>query len=229
MHRVRVHICWSLVIFASLLISGCEPSSFTSKPDKTPVIHISTAGAKKLNQHKVAIYVTSNGWHSGIVVSKPPLPKGSIPEAKYFPDALYLSFGWGDETYYQTPTPTLGMTLRAAFVPPPSVVHMSGLAAHPREIFVNIEIVELHLSIEQVYRLFSYLDATFSRPALERTSVTTQGFHQVSHFYPATGEFHLFNTCNTWTARGLRQAGLSIRVDGTLTAEDLMAQVRQLP
>jgi len=42
------------------------------------------------------------------------------------------------------------------------------------------------------------------------------------------GEFHLFNTCNTWTARGLKQAGFPIQVFGTLRAEDFMLQVRQL-
>ncbi len=216
MHQIKIRIYWVIGIFVGLFICGCQPSSFTSKPDKTPVI-------------KVAIYVTSNGWHSEIVLSKPSLPAGTIPEAEDFPGALYLSFGWGDETYYQTPTPTLGMTLRAALVPTPSVVHMSGLSAHPRDVFSNAEIVELHLSIEQFHRLVSFLDFSFSRPALEGASKKSHGHHLVSQFYPATGMFHLFNTCNTWTARGLRQAGLPIRVNGTVSAEGLMIQVRQLP
>jgi len=227
MHQVRMRICWLLAIFACALTFGCKPSGLTSYPDKAPVIKVVATTTNELNQHKVAIYVTSNGWHSGIVLFKPLLPRGTIPEVEDFPDALYLSFGWGDSTYYQSPTPTFGMALRAALLPTSSVVHMSGLTAHPRDVFANAEIVELHLSTEQFHRLVSYLNVTFARQTLEHASLKSKSRHLVSYFYPATGMFHLFNTCNTWTARGLQQAGLPIRVSGTFSAEDLMTQVRQ--
>ncbi|MDX1423384.1 MAG: hypothetical protein R3322_09610, partial [Kiloniellales bacterium] len=37
-----------------------------------------------------------------------------------------------------------------------------------------------------------------------------------------------FNTCNTWTARGLQAAGWPVRAAGVVTAEELMTQVRPL-
>ena len=38
--------------------------------------------------------------------------------------------------------------------------------------------------------------------------------------------FHLFNTCNVWTARVLRNAGLAVH--DSITIEGLMAQTRRL-
>ncbi|MDE0205085.1 MAG: DUF2459 domain-containing protein, partial [Candidatus Tectomicrobia bacterium] len=43
------------------------------------------------------IHVTSNGWHTAIVVPAQALAdSGAIPEAADFPDAAFLEFGWGD-------------------------------------------------------------------------------------------------------------------------------------
>jgi hypothetical protein len=50
-----------------------------------------------------------------------------------------------------------------------------------------------------------------------------------AYFYPAHGGFHLFNTCNTWAARALSEAGLDISAGGVMTADDLMSRVRDLP
>ncbi len=179
------------------------------------------------DDRKIAVYVTSNGWHTGIVVARALLPADAIPEAADFPDAPYLSFGWGDAAYYPAPRPTFAMTLRAALQPTPAVVHMAGLPAHPREVFPTGEVIELQVSTEGFRNLVAYLDGSFARDDRERTRSITPGLYSFSLFYRAKGKFHLFNTCNTWTARGLKLAGLPIRVSGTLRAEDLMVQVRQ--
>ncbi len=225
MRRGRIYIGWLLAFCASLSLAACEPSEVASEPAERSPSRPSTVGDTGSDQ--VAIFVTSNGWHSEIVVPRALLPAGAIPEAADFPDAAYLSFGWGDETYYPAPDPTFGMTLRAALLPTSAVVHMAGLPAHPKDVFPADEVVELWLSSDGFRRLVTYLDGSFARQAQEPTRPITQGLYHFSRFYPATGKFHLFNTCNTWTARGLQQSGLPIQVFGTLRAEDLMAQVRQ--
>ncbi len=176
---------------------------------------------------KILIQVTSNGWHTGIVVARAQLPAGVIPEAADFPDAPYLSFGWGDAEFYPAPRPTVGLTLRAALQPTPAVIHMAGLPTDPRRVFPTAEVVDLRVSIEGYRNLLAYLHGSFARAGRERLPSTAPGLYSFSLFYPAIGKFHLFNTCNTWTARGLELAGLPIRVSGTFRAEDLMTQVRQ--
>jgi uncharacterized protein (TIGR02117 family) len=179
-------------------------------------------------EKSTTIYVTSNGWHSAIVVLQALLPPGAIPEAADFPRAIYLSLSWGDAEYFPVRRPTIGMKLRAALQPTPAVIHLAGLQSHPRDAFPLDEVVELKIPAHGFRTLVAYLDSTFARDGAERAQSIAPGLYSFSLFYPAEGDFHLFNTCNTWTARGLKAGGWPIRVSGTMSAEDLMAQVRHL-
>jgi uncharacterized protein (TIGR02117 family) len=173
------------------------------------------------------VVVTSNGWHSGIVIARRDLPAGAIPETADFRDAAYFEFGWGDSEYYPAPRKTFAMTLGAAF-PSSAVVHLMGLPRHPSQMFPGNEWVALGLSEEGFRQLVAYLHNSFERAGAARVRQRARGLYAFSAFYPATGTFHLFNTCNTWTARGLASAGLPIRVSGVQQAEELMSQLRAL-
>jgi len=52
------------------------------------------------------------------------------------------------------------------------------------------------------------------------------GLYGDSRFYPARETFNLFRTCNVWTARGLRGAGLP--VEDSITKDGLMSQAREI-
>lgn len=183
----------------------------------------STSSETAASQADYNILVASNGWHTSIVLASSDLPAGTIPEAGDFPRAEYLEFSWGDARYFPAPEKALGMTMRALLTPTPAVLHVAGLPAHPRKVFPSAELVELGLKSDGFRALVDYLDDTFARDDAEPSS---QGLYRFSRFYPANGKFHLFNTCNTWTARGLAAAGLPVTVTGTLRAEDLMSQLR---
>lgn len=181
------------------------------------------AGRAMADTHRV--FISSNGWHTGIVVAIADIPDERIPEAADFAGAAYLEFGWGDADFYPTPDPGIGMTLRATF-PGPAVVHVAPLDAPPGEAFIDVEEVALLLDADQFRRLVDYLHESFERDRKHRVWPSARGLYSFSMFYPATGRFHLFNTCNTWTARGLAAAGLDVRVAGVQRAEDLMLQLR---
>ena len=214
---------WLATFCALLLTAGCHASSAQPAAGTPP------AGNAGGGQSEVMIYVASNGWHSAIVVPRAALPPDILPEAADFPQAAYLSFGWGDATYFPEREPTTGMALRAALRPTPAVVHLAGLPAPPQDVFPGNEVVELAASAQAFEALAAYLDATFDRAGAHRAQASAPGLYRFSLFYPAKGQFHLFNTCNTWTAEGLEAGGWPIRVTGTVTAEELMVQVRPLP
>ena len=174
------------------------------------------------------IQVTSNGWHSAIVLPRAALPADAIAEVADFPDAAYLSFSWGDAEYFPEPEPSFAMTLRAGLRPTPAVMHLAGLDAPVREIFPTVEVVDLTVTADGLQALLAYLDGSFARAADGDAASAEPGLYRFSRFYPATGEFHIFNTCNTWTARGLAAAGLAITPRGVMTADDLMTNVRPL-
>ena len=67
----------------------------------------------------------------------------------------------------------------------------------------------------------------FERPESGvRAKPVSRGLYSHSYFYHARGKFHLLNTCNTWTARMLREGGVVISPSGIVTACGLMSRLR---
>ena len=173
------------------------------------------------------IQVASNGWHTAIVVPAPALAAtGLLPETADFPDAAFLEFGWGDRVYYPAKEKTLGMTLAAALTPTPAVMHMAGLAAAPKDPGTGREVVPVALTEAGFLNLVEALAAGFERPGGGRAEAISRGLYVDSRFYNAAGDFHLFNTCNTWTARMLRAGGVALSPSGIVTADGLTARLR---
>jgi hypothetical protein len=87
------------------------------------------------------------------------------------------------------------------------VVHLVGFDAHPERAFPSSEVVEHRVTRRGVDRLIAYLEASFDREGKNEAAPLGRGLYGVeSAFYPSSEKFHLFNTCNTWTARALTSA-----------------------
>ncbi|HSS63261.1 MAG TPA: DUF2459 domain-containing protein [Gammaproteobacteria bacterium] len=215
--------CVSGIIAAVLLAlcAGCQTPQAPGKA-RLPVAQW-TAEDRTPGVSVRSFYVVSNGWHTGIVLGRSDLADSVIFEIHDFPMAEYFEFSWGDARYFPSPDKGLGVAMSALFAPTPAVIHVAGLPAHPREVFPGAETVELQVTPEGFQNLVTYLDDTFKRDA---AASSIPGLYPFSRFYPAKGRFHMFNTCNTWTARGLAAAGIRVTVSGTLQAEELMTQLR---
>lgn len=176
------------------------------------------------------IHVTSNGWHTAIVVPRrEALSVGALPEADDLPEAAFLEFGWGDRAYYSADEPTLGMALEAALTETPAVLHMAGLSQPPQASDPGPEVVSLNLTRRGFAQLVRSLAGAFKRADGKRGKPIAPGLVAESYFYEAHGRFHLFNNCNRWTARMLRAGGVDISPSGIVTAKDLMTRIRKVP
>ena len=172
------------------------------------------------------VLVLSNGWHTAIVMPRPGLvATGLLAEADDFPTAAFLQFGWGDRVYYPAKNPTVAMALDAALTATPSVIHMAGLARAPEP--GENEVVPVVLTEAELQNLIRAIAGTFKRPQGSRARPLSRGLYPNSNFYDAGGTFHLFNTCNTWTARMMRAGGVDVSASGVVTADDLMARLRR--
>lgn len=174
----------------------------------------------------VLIHLVSHGWHTGLIIRRADVPEGLWPEAGDFPQAEYIEIGWGDREYYQARDPGLRTTLKAALMPTPSVLHLVGFRNPPAAYFPASEIVELRLPRAGFERLAKYIHDAHAFEGTRPAAALGSGLYGDSRFYPARETFHLFNTCNGWTARALRSSGLPVR--DAITTEGLMAQVRRL-
>lgn len=174
------------------------------------------------------VYVVSNGWHTAIVVPGPVLRASEdLPEAGDFPEAAYLEFGWGDRVYYRAKDPGLAIALEAALTPTPAVMHVTGRPRPPMQTPDGDEVVSLALTKSGLRGLIEAIAGDFTRRQGNRAAPLSPGLYPNARFYEAEGSFHLFNTCNTWTARKLQAGGVALSPSGIATANELMDRLRK--
>ena len=177
-----------------------------------------------------AVRVVRTGEHTAIVIARAEvIATGLLPEAEDVRAAAYLEFGWGDRVYYPTPEPTLGMTLDAAFWPTPAVMHLAARARPPELTYAGVaaaEVEVLAMTQGNFRRLVGAIADEFLRPESGRAEPIARNLVSGGYFYEAHGRFHLFNTCNTWTARMLRAGGVNLWPSGVVTGNDLMTRLR---
>lgn len=202
--RVRVFV----VLLTALLLGCAAPPKGLFPP-----------GA---NQTVRTIYLVSHGWHAGIVLRRADIPMTIWPEHNEFSEAEYLEIGWGDKDYYMTPEPNFGIMLKAGLLPTASVLHVIGFNGAVTRYFPHSEVIRLDLSETGFEQLCSYLANSFSRDEAGHSQSLGPSLYGDGRFYLSRENYHAFNTCNVWTARGLRAAGCPVTPAFTLTVDTLM-------
>lgn len=173
------------------------------------------------------VYVTGHGWHTGLVLRTDDVPASVLPEVLDFQGAEFVEFGWGDEGFYRAKKITPGLVAKAALIPTPSVLHLAGFNGRVDEFFTASDLIALSLDDAQFEQLCEFLSASFDRTG-ETPDNLGQGLYGRSRFYRANGSYYFPKTCNVWTARALKAAGLPTRPAASLTAESVLKQTRRI-
>jgi len=175
----------------------------------------------------VAVYLVAHDKHTGNAVRRADIPAGLWPESRDFPQAETLEVGWGDRDYYMGRDQGFWGTLRAALGSDnPSVLHVAGVRGALAANFPASEIIEVELSRDGFERLVRYIHDAYDRARAPVVAPLGPGLYGDSRFYPARESFNIFRTCNVWTARGLRGAGLPVQ--DSITMEGLLSQAREI-
>jgi uncharacterized protein (TIGR02117 family) len=172
------------------------------------------------------IYLVSHGWHVGIVIKRVDIPADVRLVHKDFSSTEYLEIGWGDRDFYQTPTPPLGIALKALLLPTPSVLHIVAFNGSAASYFPHSKIIMVRLSDAGFQRLIRYIAASYDRDSFGNTVPLGVGLYGASQFYRSQETYHLFRTCNVWIARALYTAGCPVSPFLAITADNLMLQVQ---
>ena len=171
---------------------------------------------------KNEVYVVNHGWHTGFVVHASEIQK-EIPELKQrFGNAPYIEFGWGDKEFYQANEITPDITLKAIFLPTESVLHAVAVSSEADKYFKHSEVHKFCLEDLELKSLVDFISNSFYRDESGSILKLNHGIYGDSQFYKAKGDFHIFNTCNKWTAKGLESAGMKISTTFKLTAGSIM-------
>jgi len=197
----------SELIICLLTFSACssKPDSIQSTPEFNP-------------PPEQTVYVVNHGWHTGLILPAYRF-KTLLPFLhKRFDDVPYYEFGWGDQNFYQAKEVTIGLTLKSLLLPTRSVVQVLAVQNNPVIFYRGAELYAVSLSESELTALQTFISQSFHRNPSGNIIMQQQGLYADSQFYTGTGEYHLFNTCNTWTAMGLQSAGLDISPTFKLTA-----------
>jgi uncharacterized protein (TIGR02117 family) len=173
------------------------------------------------------LYVVSHGWHTGIVLHRRDIDTARWPEAADFPQADYLEVGWGDRDYYRATDPGLWLAIKAALWPAPGVLHVVGFRGSVAAFFPMSEIVPVAVTEPGLERLSALISASYERDAHGHPVPLGPALYGQGRFYASRENFHLFRTCNVWTAQALSVAGVEVSPVQSLTASGLLTQLRK--
>lgn len=172
------------------------------------------------------VYVVNHGWHTGFVVATKEIQM-KIPKIKNrFGSSHYIEFGWGDKGFYQAKEKTSGLALKAIFWPTESVVHAVPVPQNPYKFFPNSEVERLCLTDSELSSLTGFIVNSFNKDTSGAVLELGKGIYGDSQFYKGVGDYYLMNTCNSWTAKGLRSVGMNISTTFKLTAGSVMRYVK---
>lgn len=200
------------LIFLSLLCTGVE------KLNRDDEINNSSG--------QYTVYVINNSYHTGIIIPVDSESIRIISALKYFNKFQFIEIGWGEEIAYQDPVDNYWHDLKAVILTNPSVIRFEGYKSIT-ERFINWSnyTIELKLSTEQFTKLVEFIDQSFIKENNEPISTSKRQSGEVI-FFKSVYTYHLFNTCNTWVAKALKNSGLEVSPFFVITAGQLYNKIK---
>jgi hypothetical protein len=160
-----------------------------------------------------SVYVVERGWHTdiGLPVGEIAGPLATLEHG--YPGVQFMLFGSAE--------------LLTAMFPSESAILMTALSASPAEAFADQHVVQLHLPQDAVDRIANRIWQVLEKGSDGSAVRLADGPYPGSVFLASTETYDLFNTCNTWTAAVLNDAGLPID-PRVLLADQVMQQVDRI-
>jgi uncharacterized protein (TIGR02117 family) len=181
------------------------------------ILSVIPVNRKVSTNHEADIYIISNGVHLDMA-----LPIRSeiknwesdlLIDERITHEARYISFGWGDKLFFMN-TPewsdlTVNTTIKALFLKSSSALHID----YYRSIPVDDRCVKIPVDKAQYKSVVDYIERNFRKDSTgNRILIPGLHYYNSDCFYEANGSYNLFFTCNTWTNKCLKEAGLKASV-----------------
>ena len=175
-------------------------------------------GGYKAPENGVEIFLRSNGTHVDLalpVSNETHDWRAFVPLSDFEPHRQqpfqFVSFGWGEKAFYlNTPTwddMTVSTVLHATLIPSASAMHVTYLENTPKTGHLCNRVL---IAPEAYAELCEFVKQGFQQDANGRLiPIELDGYANVNDkFYEGVGDYHAFTTCNDWTNRGLKTAGV---------------------
>jgi len=168
------------------------------------------------------VYVVHHGsLHTGLTVKRADIPRGSWPANRDYPRSKYIEVGWGDDDGYRKPL-TSGIAIKALAGSSRTVLLVDGFSQAIRAKYNDPKFTVLAVDLSEAgfARLCNHIQQTYGLDEKRQPIRLGEGW------YRARGTYSAFNTCNTWIASGLRQAGCPISSAFCSMPGQLLGRVR---
>ncbi len=169
----------------------------------------------------------SNGFHTGLIVRHEDVPRDAWPEVDEIAAHPWVEVGWGSEIFYRAKKITAPVVL-GAIVPNPSVLHVVGWEESPEIVFTKSDLIRLEVDEARFGDLCRHIHRSYVLDSAGRPQNLGPGIYGDSTFFRARGKYYFPNTCNVWTARGLKIAGVPIIPELCGAADPVLAAARSV-
>jgi uncharacterized protein (TIGR02117 family) len=170
------------------------------------------------------VAIVQRDWHTDVCLRTQDANAWVLTLARGFDGARFLCFGFGERQYVVERKHDL-FTMVGALLPSQAAILMTVLRATPETAFGEENVVEAPIGDVGLDGLQRYLQASIETDGAGAPLRLADGPYPGSLYFAATGTYDMLHTCNTWTARALRSAGLT-GVQDRLFAGSLMREVR---
>lgn len=188
-----------------------------------PPIRATEAVAETGPSH-TSIAVVQSDWHTDVCLRVQDANEWIMTLARGFDGARVLCFGFGERQFMveQRHDP---LTMVGALFPSRAAILMTVLRATPEEAFGTQNVIEVQVGDAGLDGIQRFLRESVETDGAGNPHRLSDGPYPGSLFFAASGTYDAFYTCNTWTARALRSAGLS-NVKDAVFAGSLMRETR---
>jgi hypothetical protein len=190
-----------LVLPLAYLLAACVLGNIVREPQRH--------GAQA-----ITIYLLDNGVHTDLAL---PLANDTFDwtgvinpndarDLRFFP--TYVAFGWGDRAFYLETPQWRDLKLTTAWNAisgqGATVIH----ATYLPPLRASANSIAITVSREEYQALAASIRASFQQDDDGRARAIGRAYGDNDAFYAARGSYSLFATCNSWTNRQLKAAGL---------------------
>ncbi|AXT52890.1 DUF2459 domain-containing protein [Aquimarina sp. BL5] len=154
-----------------------------------------------------SIYLATNGIHLEIIIPKTEIGSLLHNGLRDSEQTQFLSFGWGDKTYYTKTAKSMDFNnlnrFQAALLNSPSLIHVT------RYTRAQCHWIEIKITATQLIKLQTYIKESFKTNTKNTKAIVPEiSYGSMDNFYKANGSYNCLNTCNTWVNTGFKQSDL---------------------
>ena len=201
----------SLALFLFLTISGCANKQLESY-------------IQDFEKYTDKVYVIDHGIHTALVVETRDIVDRLGLQDSFYSRFRFVEIGRGDAGFYQEEEPQFSTTLKALFFSTPAVLHLRAYNSPPNRRYPLSYTLEVRLSKRALEKLMDVIASSFVFNNLKAIELA-KGSDEYSRFYQARGSYHMFYTCNNWTADMIQQADYPIGHRWAFFAGSVMRQI----